>query len=256
MDEFGKNGGKSTLLRYEPRRQITQDPCLEGVAEVTSRKRRKKSASEIAAARETLGARGATSESAAAPHFGRRKPAAGTSKSPDLVWSSMSVSPPNRSDSSRSPQDSAVNARLQTKRLTPARLGVLAASFAFGLALLPTFLLSFPEAPVAATVFGTATPSPVRLFDVSASMSERGDGKVLTITGVVENRGKAVAVIPAIRIDFENPDGRVNSRMLRTAVATLDPNQRVDIVSMIAMPAWSDGEVKVGFLETVRKGKP
>ncbi|MCQ0990055.1 hypothetical protein [Jiella marina] len=222
----------------------------------------------MAAARNTFGARSANPEGEPAQHFGRRKPtgpAAGHGARPDLVWSQVAGLSRGRETTSQPVQHGAgsasarphpVSHRASRQRLTPARFGVLAAGFAFGLALLPTFLLSFPEAPVAATVFDSSATSSVRLLEVSASISERGEGKVLTITGTVENRGKAVAVIPTIRVDFENPDGHVNSRTLRTAVATLDPNQRVEIVSMIAVPARSDGEVRVGFLETAREGTP
>jgi len=268
MDAFGKNSGAHSPLRHEPRRQIAQGPCLEGHAEVTSRKRRTKSPSEMAGARNTFGARSASPEGEPAPHFGRRKPtepAASHGARPDLMWSQVAGSTRGRSTTSQPEQNSDWNTsarphpgshRASRQRLTPARFGVLAAGFAFGLALLPTFLLSFPEAPVAATVFDSSATSPVQLLDVSASISERGEGKVLTIIGAVENRGKAVAVVPTIRVDFENPDGHVNSRTLRTAVAALDPNQRVEIVSMIAVPARSDGEVRVGFLETAREGTP
>ncbi|TFF19678.1 hypothetical protein E3C22_18455 [Jiella endophytica] len=217
-------------------RPAVDGPCIEGVAEVTRR----------SPGRHALGRNGAASVEAA-PSFGRRRSEAAPPTSPTFergeaeIAETLAVPP----DTQKVPLTRHAE-RIPKPRMTPGRIGLVACAFAFGALLLPVFLVSFPETPVAATA-ANAGGFPVHLSAVSASLADRGAGKILKVEGRIANPGGRAANVPPLRIDFTDQRTGLRSRTLQTSVTRLDAGRSIEFVSMVAVPADTRGEVKVGF---------
>ncbi|MBP0615152.1 hypothetical protein [Jiella mangrovi] len=220
---------------------------IEGVAEVTSR--RSGSTGNSAQANQPL------------PAFGRRRTDA------PREWTSIQPRQPASpaigdtgaagaealagAETTRKPRS---GHRRERARIAPGRLGLVACAFAFGLLLLPAFLVSFPDTPVAATASNVGGYA-VRLDTVSASLVSHGNGRILKIAGKISNSGTAIASVPPLRIDFADRSAGLRSRTLQTSVGRLGAGQSVDFVSMIAVPDNAKGDVRVGFFGTSGKGE-
>ena len=222
--------------------------CIDGVAEVTSRR----PIGKEARARSAEPAGPATA-------FGRRdaRPAAGgTANRMDRIDADDAAPPIEDAilltpslDASFAPSLVEARRKRVIRRAIPGRIGLAVCAFAFGAILLPAFLVSFPETPVAATS-SNGGGFYVRLGDVQAALSSHGDGKMLRIEGRIVNPGTRPAAVPPLRIDFADSAAGLRSRMLQTSVARLEAGRSIDFVSMIAVPAETEGEVRVGFFGT------
>ncbi|MBO0902463.1 hypothetical protein [Jiella sonneratiae] len=140
------------------------------------------------------------------------------------------------------------------KRRMPGRIGLFVCAFAFGALLLPVFLVSFPEAPIAATATN-AGGYPVELSTVSARVADHGAGRVLTVEGRITNPSRGDAAVPPLKIDFADRDTGLRSRTLQTSVARLSAGQSIEFVSMVALAEDSTGEVRVGFVDAAPEGR-
>ncbi|ORE98853.1 hypothetical protein [Aurantimonas sp. 22II-16-19i] len=214
--------------------------CIDGVAEVTSRRPIGKDA-------RTRPAEPANPAAA----FGRRdarSAAGGTANLSDRVDAEVRAT--SIEDAILfTPTPPAARRRRAISRAIPGRIGLAVCAFAFGAALLPALLVSFPETPVAATS-SNGGGFEVRLGDVQAALSSHGDGKMLRIEGRIVNPGTRTAAVPPLRIDFADSAAGLRSRMLQTSVARLEAGRSIDFVSMIAVPEETEGEVRVGFFGT------
>ena len=227
----------SPFLAWRPEQP---GPCIDGVAEVTSRR--------TPAANQSAGKPSGFAEPTTS--FGRRQNAAHSIPTPRMASQTVEsgdaeIAAAVLVDAKASRASSPATAQLPARR-SKARLSLVVGAFAFGALLLPVFLVSFPETPVAA-VATNGSGFAVRLGPVSASLSDHGDGRMLKVAGTITNPGQLGATVPPLRIDFADSAKGLRSRMLQTTVARLDAGQSIDFVSMIAMPADTKGDVQVGF---------
>mgnify|MGYP003646224216 CR=1 FL=1 len=219
---------------------VPSGPCIDGIAEVTGRRGRSRSEAEAAA-------------SGQAPVFGRRqgernhvdsnvRPAERLAET--IEWAEA-VEMPRAATASKA-------ADLPTGRriaAMPGRIGLVVCAFAFGALLLPVFLVSFPDTPVAATV-SNGGGYPVRLTTINAALVSHGDGRLLRVEGRITNPAKVAAAVPPLRIDFADRSAGLRSRTLQTSVDHLNAGTSIDFVTMIAVPAEAKGDVRVGFVGT------
>ena len=167
--------------------------CIDGVAEVTSRR----PIGKEARARSAEPAGPATA-------FGRRdaRPAAGGPAPRMDRIDADDAAPPIEDavlltpslDASFAPSLVEARRKRVIRRAIPGRIGLAVCAFAFGAILLPAFLVSFPETPVAATS-SNGGGFDVRLGDVQAALSSHGDGKMLRIEGRIVNPGTRPAAV-------------------------------------------------------------
>ncbi|WAP68048.1 hypothetical protein [Jiella pelagia] len=225
-------------------------PCIDGVAEVIGRRRQGLNAAER------------SPESGQGPAFGRRqareeRPAsvrlsgqrqAGTTRPAEANWAET-VEIPFAGVAARA---AAAGTNRRGAPL-PGRIGLVACAFMFGALLLPVFMVSFPETPVAATASNGGGYA-VRLATINASLTSHGDGKLLRVEGRITNPATAAAAIPPLRIDFADRSAGLRSRTLQTSVDHLGAGQSIDFITMIAMPEDAKGDVRVGFVGTAIEG--
>ncbi|WP_246217945.1 hypothetical protein [Jiella pacifica] len=163
-------------------------------------------------------------------------------------WAEAVEVPP--AETTSKPQDLPMGRRIAAM---PGRIGLVVCAFAFGALLLPVFLVSFPETPVAATV-SNGGGYPVRLSTINASLVSHGDGRLLRVEGRISNPAAIAAAVPPLRIDFADRSAGLRSRTLQTSVDHLSAGTSIDFVTMIAVPEEAKGEVRVGFVGTSREG--
>ncbi|MEX6506928.1 hypothetical protein [Jiella sp. M17.18] len=233
---------------------------IDGEAEVTGRTPRHKTAAERQAALErpafTAFSQSAEAE-AAVPYrpFGRRKteqpgaatpggPAARRPQSRDLIWQAMAAAQgPGSSDG---PEDGAATVAAKRRVISPAQALLAAGAFILGLALIPTFLLSFPSPSIAARALDTPG-SAIKVENVSASTEPRGESAVLSVEGTISNASDSATSAPLLRIAFRHPDGTVHEKPFIPAVALIGPHESIGFVSRIAVPAGTTGDISVGL---------
>lgn len=237
-------------------RPATDGPCIDGVAEVKNRRRQGRNAESTPpeSGQGRIFGRRQTSndtEGFARPQDERRAAAATPAeavRSPEASWAeAVEIRPGDRAMKAATPNASRRGAAL------PGRIALVACAFVFGALLLPVFMVSFPETPVAATASNGGGYS-VRLTTINASLTSHGEGKLLRVEGRITNPAKAAAAIPPLRIDFADRSAGLRSRTLQTSVDHLSAGQSIDFVTMIAMPQDAKGDVRVGFVGTTNEG--
>ncbi len=255
-----EEAGKSMSRRSDGFSRIgpaAHGPCIDGVAEVTSRRR------------SSQGTSGQTPASGRGPQFGRRQSADDCRDSARPSDERSHRQPFRPAESVRSPEagfsqasavpSQGVSARGMTSTVSRrsgarlGRIGLFVCAFVFGALLLPAFLVSFPETPIAATA-SNGGGYVVRLDTVEASLKSHGEGRMLKVEGRIRNPAAVAAAVPPLRIDFADSAVGLRSRTLQTSVAHLGAGQSVDFVTMIAMPEDAKGDVSVGFVGTANEG--
>ncbi|KQT44408.1 hypothetical protein ASG43_13720 [Aureimonas sp. Leaf454] len=122
---------------------------------------------------------------------------------------------------------------------------------ALALLVLPLMVLSAPIGPAVATPGGDS----LVLDELVTSISPRGAGAVLTVSGRIRNMSEDIAAVPPLRIALAEPSGGVRSKSLVTGVATLRAGHGVRFHSSVAVAKETRGKIEVNLIATGSTGK-
>ncbi|HEX2019398.1 MAG TPA: hypothetical protein VGO17_10710 [Aurantimonas sp.] len=247
MTEF-RHGSPAPDENRRHARPAAPTRVIESTAEVTERTRRKKSAAEIEAARQSLAE--TPEDLDARGSFGRRAPLDATAcvrrheprtAAPDLLWQNL---PPRGARPLPGGAARAVLAHARSLRLRDAAF--IATAFLAGLFALPVAILWMASAPVAAPL-AVSPAERMILSEIETRLAPRGDGAVLTVAGRIANAADEPLQVPLMHIVMSGPDGSRHVKPLRAGIGELGAGQSVQFLSALAVPAGTAGEVAIGF---------
>ena len=271
--EVPESSGPAHSARNTARSNPT---IIDGVAEVTERRRLDKSAAARAAALgeyqtdEPFWAAGEAD--ARSRGFGRRTESFFANAGPfgrtardrtalvarrhendsDLLWQALDLSRHALKPNAEPIGLEAALPQIQRNIGLKARnAALIAGGFLFGLLAIPVVLLSSSAAPVTAPISNVAVmgndAGDLVLERVVASLVPRGQGKVLSVEGTVRNVAEQDALVPLLHIALAREGSVIGERPLSIGVKRLSSGQSAHFVSRIAVASATSGEIAIGF---------